>query len=295
MMVKNGQGDIPEVRYAPPDSGASGVEVLSIAELRRRMRGHAASRQAQRPDFHLLLTVDRGLVWHMVDFHDYAVADGAWLWVRPGQVQRFGDLTAVSGSVVLFQPGTVDPDTASDVRLDDPFGRTLWSLTGEDQRAMRHALDHLTGEFRSTELPAHARSAIMQHLLAVLVLRLTNLSSPAGTPHEEHAATFLRFRSAVETDFAHHRDVAYYARHLGYSPRTLTRASIAAAGIGAKEFIDRRVMLEAKRLLAHGDEPVATVAAKLGFPDASNFVKFFALRARATPAAFRQQFRSGTA
>jgi len=55
------------------------------------------------------------------------------------------------------------------------------------------------------------------------------------------------------------------------------------------------VVLEAKRLLAHSDDPAATIAAKLGFADASNFVKYFSLRAHATPAAFRQQFLAGVA
>ncbi len=294
-MVKIRQAKIPEVRYSPPAAGASGVEVVSIAELHRRMRQHEPSPQAQRPEFHLLLTVDRGVIWHMIDFHDYAVADGAWLWVRPGQVQRFGDLTAASGSVVMFPPGTLPPTTASDAGLDDPFGRTLWTPSGAEGRAVRQALDHLTEEFNFTGVPAAARSAILHHLLAVLLLRLTSLAAPAGTPRGEHAATFLRFRAAVEDNFAEHRDVAYYARHLSYSPRTLTRATVDAAGIGAKEFIDRRVVLEAKRLLAHSDDTAATIAARLGFPDASNFVKYFALRAGVTPAAFRQDFRTGSA
>ena len=111
-MVRIGHDAIPEGRYAPPGEGAAGVEVLSIAELHRRMRSREPSPRAQRPDFHLLLTVDGGVLWHMVDFHDYALVDGTWLWVRPGQVQRFGDISEVSGSVVLFPAGALSPITA---------------------------------------------------------------------------------------------------------------------------------------------------------------------------------------
>ncbi|WP_371870161.1 helix-turn-helix domain-containing protein [Ornithinimicrobium tianjinense] len=258
------------------------------------MSRHEHSPWAQRPDFHLLLTVDEGVVWHMVDFHEYAVADGAWLWVRPGQVQRFGDLEGASGRVVMFPPDTLPPTSSTGTVLDDPFGPVLLTPSGADARAIREALDHLSAEFGSAGIPAPARSAILRHLLAVLVLRLTNLSAPVGTPRGDHAEAFLRFRDAVEQGFAEHRDVAHYAWRLGYSQRTLTRAVVAAVGVGAKEFIDRRVVLEAKRLLAHTDDPAASVAARLGFPDASNFVKYFALRAGLTPTRFRQQFRSGT-
>ncbi|MGA4507446.1 helix-turn-helix domain-containing protein [Propionibacteriaceae bacterium G1746] len=290
--MKNGQDVIPEVRYTPPVGGAPAVEVLSISELHRRMQAHAPSLRAERPDFHLLLTVDDGVIWHMVDFQDYALADGAWLWVRPGQVQRFGDLSGASGYVVLFSADVLSPATAAEAALDDPLGGALW-VPDTDAGVVHQALAHLVTEFKSTDAPTPVRAAILHHLLTVLLLRLANQSALVGTHREEPADTFRRFRAAVEAGFAEHRDVTYYSRRLGYAPRTLTRATIDAAGVGAKEFIDRRVILEAKRLLAHTDDPAAVIAARLGFPDASNFVKYFALRAGATPTAFRQQFRAG--
>ncbi|WP_216591349.1 AraC family transcriptional regulator [Streptomyces brasiliscabiei] len=299
-MVKNGHDEIQEVPYDPPPAAAAGIEVMTITELRERMRRHGGTRGArdaegtghpQRPDFHLLLAVDRGPLWHMADFADYALTDGTWLWVRPGQVQRFGDLRTASGTLLLFRSDVLDSATAAETHLNDPFGRTLWQVAGEDADALRHALAHLAHEYRTGGLPDHTRSAVLQRLLAVLLLRLTHLITPVGTTTGEHADTFQRFRSAVEKDYALARDVGHYARALGYAPRTLTRAALDAAGVGAKEFIDRRVVLEAKRLLAHGDASVAHIAARLGFLDASNFVKYFAQRTGTTPAAFRARFR----
>ncbi|MGY4099839.1 helix-turn-helix domain-containing protein [Nocardia sp. R16R-3T] len=291
---------ILEIPYAPPAADAAGIEVMPIAELRRRMRRRGAegvrdaegAGRAQRPDFHLLLTVEKGLLWHMIDFADYAVTDSTWLWVRPSQVQRFGDLSAATGTLVLFRPDFLDPATTTDVRLDDPFGPTLWQITGEDAPALHRALDHLTHEYGTRHIPPPTRSAILQRLLAVLLLRLTQAITPAGTPlPAEHAETFQRFRTAVEIDFAWAHDVRHYARILGYSPRTLTRAALAAAGVGAKEFIDRRVVLEAKRLLAHSEEPVAGIGSRLGFLDTSNFTKYFTQRTGTTPATFRDRYR----
>ncbi|WP_432092713.1 AraC family transcriptional regulator [Streptomyces sp. bgisy100] len=299
-MVKNGHEVIPKVPYVPPPAAAAGVEVMSIAELRQRLRRHGGadgirdaqgSGRPQRPEFHLLLTVDHGLLWHMVDFADHALSRDTWLWVRPGQVQRFGNLDAASGTLVLFRPDLLDPATSADVRLDAPFGRSLWQVAGEDASALRNALDHLAAEYRSSGLPDHTRAAVLQRLLAVVLLRLTHLTEPVGTLTAEHAETFHRFRAAVEQDYPRARDVGHYARVLGYAPRTLTRAALDAVGVGAKEFIDRRVILEASRLLAHGDEPVAGVAARLGFLDTSNFVKYFTQRTDTPPAAFRARFR----
>ncbi|WP_332262305.1 helix-turn-helix transcriptional regulator [Streptacidiphilus rugosus] len=135
----------------------------------------------------------------------------------------------------------------------------------------------------------------MRHLLAVLVLRLTRLTNVVGgsAPVPPDPA-YLRFQDAVERGFARSRRVEDYARALGYSPRTLSRATRSSVGAGAKEFIDRRVMLEAKRLLAHSDQSATQIAVRLGFPSATNFNKYFHQRAGQTPLAFRATVRGGT-
>ncbi len=293
-MVKKRHAEVVEVRYEPPGRDAGGIEVISFGELHRRMRRRPEMETAQRLDFHQLLTVEQGMVRHMVDFTDYTATPGSWLWVRPGQVQQFRNLASGSGWLVLFQSGVLDAGTSAQTYLDDPFGRVHWELAGNDATTMDKALGHLVHEYEATTaLPEGLRARILQHLLAVVMLHLTHQATPVGSPIAQHPETFLRFRAAVEERFARTRNVHDYARALGYSPRTLSRATMASAGVGAKEFIDRRVVLEAKRLLAHEDDPVSQIAGRLGFDDASNFVKYFSQRTSATPSAFRHRFRTG--
>jgi AraC-like DNA-binding protein len=46
--------------------------------------------------------------------------------------------------------------------------------------------------------------------------------------------------------------------------------------------------LEARRLLAHTDEPVAAIARRLGFPEPTNFGTCFTRHTGVTPGPFRQ-------
>jgi AraC-like DNA-binding protein len=48
------------------------------------------------------------------------------------------------------------------------------------------------------------------------------------------------------------------------------------------------VLLEAKRLLAHTDRTVLSIATRLGFTEASNFGKFFTRHTGVTPLEFRK-------
>ena len=83
--------------------------------------------------------------------------------------------------------------------------------------------------------------------------------------------------------------MAYYAQRLGYTTRTLARATADAAGVSPKIFIDARVLLEAKRLLVHTDLSVGRIAIHLGFSEPTNFTKFFCRHAGVSPEAFRKQ------
>jgi AraC-like DNA-binding protein len=154
------------------------------------------------------------------------------------------------------------------------------------------AAEHLSREFQALgHLPLDVHIAAPRHLLAVLLLRLAHLTVPVGGPAPEPDETYLRFRDAVERHFTVTRRVEDYAHMLGCSGRTLARAALAGAGLGAKEFIDRRVVLEAKRLLAHGDESAAQISDHLGFVTASQFSKYFTQRTGSSPIDFRKAIR----
>lgn len=226
------------------------------------------------------------MLWHTVDFTGYAVEPGSWLWIRPGQVQQWQDLRPADGTLILFRPDFLDPVTAAAVALNDPHAPVLHDTTGEDREALDLAGRHLRHEFE------HGRHvAVLRHLLAALVLRLTHSTGAVGSSAGEQPGVFLDFRDLLEKNFTTSRRVEDYARRLGYSPRTLSRTTLAAAGVNAKEFIDRRIILEARRLLAHSDRTAAQIATQLGFADATNFSKYFQHRTGTSPIAFRTEVR----
>lgn len=292
MLVNTRQDDIRGHRFGPAAEPAAfdgrgptvGIEILTLS----RLRGSAAAPELARPfrsDRHCLLTLTSGAMRHAVDFTEHAVGPGQWLWTRPGQVQQWGGLDRAEGTVIRFASGFLDPDTAIGVCADDPHAPVLRAPASEDHALLRAATTQLQWEHSADRLQPETRIQVLRHLLAVLVLRLTSLPGGGTEPSE----VYLAFRDAVERDFANTRRLSDYAEALAYSPRTLSRATLAAAGIPAKEFIDRRVILEAKRMLACSTAPAARIGERLGFTSATNFNKFFAQRTGTTPIAFRSE------
>jgi len=280
-MVTSGRDEVRRVRFNAPDGPGLELEVLSRDELGRRT-AHALDKP-HRTEFHRLMLVDAGHSWHEVDSIQHPLSPGTVLWVRPGQVQRFGP--PLDSELVLFTPG-VPAGSPSELGalLGDQHGGLVWSLEGEAYRSIREIARQLRLEAaRSTATADWAR----RHLLSVLLLRIshTDPTRPAPGNADDIAA---RFAAEVERDFARTHRVADYADRLGYSVRTLSRASTTATGHCAREVVEARITLEAKRLLAYTNLAAAAVGRRLGFSEPTNFGKFFLRRTGLTPGQFRR-------
>ncbi|MFE1929079.1 helix-turn-helix domain-containing protein [Streptomyces sp. NPDC059474] len=294
-MDRNGHRDVTEVPFRPSVGAPPGAAVLDFPGLAARARSHGLDVHApMRLAFHQVIAVRSGRLRCSVDFTEHELTEGGWMWARPGQIHQFrSPLGAAEGAVVLFPPGYLGTATAAVARLDRPASRSpLVVPEGADAEAVRGVLALLEGEYRTVSGPLEAHVEVVRHLVAVLVLRLAHLpgAQSGGTAASE---AFRRFQQAVERDYTRTHRVEDYAARLGYSVRTLTRATRATAGCGAKQFIDDRVLLEAKRLLVHTDLSATAIGERLGFPDATVFTKFFRRRAGETPAGFRTR-ASGT-
>ncbi|MEU8473058.1 AraC family transcriptional regulator [Streptomyces sp. NPDC029006] len=278
----------------PADLAVGGVG-LQIGPMGADRTWHtdAPLHRVHRIDFHVVMLFTDGPVRHMVDFAEYEATAGDLLWIRPGQVHRFSRECVYRGTVLTMQPGFLPPATVEATGLYRYDLPPLLRPAPAQLDALQAALDQLRREYEDTAtLPPGLHTAVLRHTLTAFLLRLGHLaasSSQAGRQQPDSA--FTRFRDAVEEGFGVQHSVSAYADALGYSRRTLVRAVRAATGETPKGFIDKRVILEARRLLAHTDLPIGRVGAAVGFPDAANFSKFFHLHTGQTPVAFRAELR----
>jgi AraC-like DNA-binding protein len=286
--VKNRQPPIGKLAYRSPAGAPFGIEVMSFRQV-RAITAPAMLAAPQRLEFHVLQVVEHGTGHQTADFRQYPLRPGSVLWIRPGQVHQMDGIGQVDGTLVLFLPDFLTPGTLAAGLATDPFAVSGWDPDLRRDTLTMLALEHLRAEYAgSAGDPLAERVELLRQLLTVLILRITPRPDPPPRPPGD---AFSVFRQAVERDFSSSRQVSDYACRLGYSARTLSRATLAATGGGAKEFIDARVLLEAKRLLAHSDLSVMQCARQLGFQDAANFSKFFEQRASLTPGAFRASAR----
>ncbi|PKV95444.1 AraC-like DNA-binding protein [Amycolatopsis echigonensis] len=297
-MVKTGQPDasvaVAEFSFGNPDRALLDVEVVDLGRLTGRISPETRT-VVHRTDFHQIFLVTRGQATIMVDFVDHPCAPGTLLHVTPGRVLRLPRPSTPDGGLqvrmVLFAPAFL-PRLEPARALLSPFGPVVLRLPAHQRAGITRAIDDLATEY------AHAVAdtdeiaiEVLRHLLSALILRIARLPQPDDLAPAAND-TFMRFQHELERSFAATRNASDYATRLGYTLRTLNRACHTATGRTAKTLIEARVILEAKRLLAHTDLPVAAIGRRLGFTEPTNFGKFFHRETGHPPGTFRTRERT---
>lgn len=288
--------DIQRLGYQPQAPYQLDLEVFTVSGLKHRVSREEV-RKTHRYEFHTLVCVTQGTCTQVVDFKPISCEPGSLLVLRAGQAHNYGHDEDWDGWNVLFRPEFVLPVSTT------PHGPKLavdLQRLPEQVLLSSHELHKVTASIQQMhedtliDAPPEDVHALLRHQLHALLMRLSILQGrqqakePLVSPALQR---FKRFQQLVDERFAQWHQVAEYARQLGYTEKSLARAVTAAMGTTAKAFIAARINLEAKRLLVHLDMPVASIAEKLGFEEATNFSKFFKREVGCAPAEFRRRQR----
>lgn len=86
---------------------------------------------------------------------------------------------------------------------------------------------------------------------------------------------FYAFKRIVERDYRQQPGATAIAKEIGMNAEAMNRVVSKFSGMNAKEYILRRLLLEAKRHLFYDDCPVKELAYNLGFSDPNYFSRLF--------------------
>lgn len=283
-----------QTRFANKRLDPIGVELMTLAELRSRV----AARQlfeTERVEFFMVLVPTRGRSAHLVDFERLELRTGHAVFVRPGQVQQWQPADGFEADLLLIDPAVVQPTASASrqatmalLRLED--WPAHFEMDADGLAAWRPLTALLRRELDQPQLDG--LSAAMAHeLLVCLMLSLSRSATGHAPAPTVQALLVQRLRRELEGSVDTRPSVAMLARKLRVSTSTLTRACKDVLGHSAKEEVDRRVALEAQRLLVHSTATSVAIGELLGFSEPTNFVKFFRRRVGTTPEAFRQAHR----
>ncbi len=232
---------IQQLDYNPPTPYPFDLEVFSISDLRRRVSKEKL-RSTHRYLFHALVYITYGKCTHLVDFNPIHCEPGSLLVLQPGQAHNFGLEEDWDGWKIMFRPEFLLPLPAAalDLKLMARFEKLPTHLSLRDQE-LRNIKDAVAQMRKDTEIEASLNEvhALLRHQLYTLLLRLSifhDRQEVQACPNTRATQRFEDFKQLVEQNFARWHQVADYAKQLGCTEKSLTRAAQEAAGTNAKAF-----------------------------------------------------------
>ena len=272
------------VPYASSRSPLLPVEVLTRGEIEARL-GPGQLGRPELVDFHLILVPTGTGGHHLVDFQPVPIALDRIITVRPGQVMAWDTEHRADALAVLAQPWVVVrtwlPGDPTSTTLSATERATAVDLIG----ILRREQDH----YDAAPGTGRVMTAVFAALEAVLDKAL-HAAPPTPRDHEPATAYRRLIEQRIGSGTIVH-NVADLTTTLPWSTRTIARATSRTLALTPKQLLDRRLLLEAQRRLAHTDDSITSIARALGFADHTNFHRFFERVGQERPNDFRRRHR----
>lgn len=237
--------------------------------------------------FYQLIWISEGKANFRIDFRDITVNENNVLVISPGQVCEFDTISDYQGKIILF---TSSFFTITDIDSNFLYTSQILNLINENNVVnicpilIEKLILLLEEELKQS--PDHFQSGISQSFLRIILLEAERQLASMSQPYIDNIGR--QFYNAVEQNFTKNRQVKYYADLLSISEKTLSRELKSLIDKTPKSYIEDRIILEAKRLLAYSNTSIKEISFNLGFDEPSNFNKFFQLRTNMTPVEFRE-------
>ena len=199
------------------------------------------------------------------------VTDGESAWiVRPGTVIDPATVAHAPGyTAIAFEPSAFDARLLGLMRHDTADGELRVDIPSPDRAAWQHTVRQI--QIEAEQRDEGFRDALVAHL-TILLVQLNRLASEsAELPEPALQAVF----AAIEDGFRGPLTLADVAKSVGLTPGHLTTWVRKRTGKTVQEWIIQRKLVEARKLLAESDLPVASVAWAVGFADPAYFTRMF--------------------
>lgn len=269
-------------------------EIVDLATLYKEFRDTLTT--THRTGFYHIIWFQQGSPIHLVDFNPIKIKPNTLIFLNKDIVQRFDNKSKFGGKAILFTDSffcKTENDTKflrNSILFNDLFSVSQIQIQKE-LKLFTNLLQLMTDELQNSM--DDSQSDILQNLLHNFLLysererRKQNFTKIKKSSDLDYV---MLFKDLLEKSYRSQKQVNYYAKQIIITEKRLNQATAKVLGKTPKEIIDDRIILEAKRILAHTNESVKEISFKLGFEEPTNFIKYFKKHSLSTPIEFREKY-----
>jgi len=278
--------DFNDVVTGPAGFDYSTVETVFKARGPLMIRSH-------RHEYHEILWFTNCSGVHFVDFAAYKFEPHTLFFIAKNQIHAFEGRVDIRGHRLRFNDYFIRRHPEILVSF---LQSSVFSSMSSPRRMIPQAqvprfenLMRLIIAEASNPLSYHFEE-MMTLLLKAFVLKSERLGPNIGETSGARLARmqiFCNFVAFVKINYRKHLKVQDYARALNIETQRLTQVCKTVSGLSAKEIIQERIILEAKRYLWHSNLSVNEICHRLGFKSSSDFNDYFQNVTSMSPSEFR--------
>jgi len=246
--------------------------------------------------FYEIIWFQEGEGIHVVDFQEYEIKPNTVFFLSPGQVHHFDKKNGYKGYSIKMSPEFLrNQEVDNNIFLEYNAFHTFDTAPFyhlDEQTAQNMQLLVNAMEEESERASLFGNVDILQSLIRiflVIIQRHGQQDKQKGLDNMKAShLLFIRFRKLVEHEYMHIHTVQEYADLLNVSVRTLNKCVNECSKMSPLAFINKRIILEAKRMARYSNLMIKEIAYKLGYEDPSYFVKLFKRQTGFLPSEFRE-------
>lgn len=270
-------------------------EIVDLSEFYKRNFDILTT--VHRTGFYQIIWFQSGNPTLLVDFKAVHIQPNTVLFLNKDVVKQLADKTPFEGISILFTDSfycQTETDTRylrNTILFNDLLSVSQIRVQKQIQ-LFAGLVQQMIGELNHTK--DNFQADILQNLLHNFLLQAERIRRTQGFTEIKKGADLdyvMLFKDLLEAHYKVQKQVSYYARQILITEKRLNQATTKVLGKTPKEIIDDRIMLEAKRLLAHTNESIKEIGFSLGFEEPTNFIKYFKKHALTTPTEFRENLR----
>lgn len=215
---------------------------------------------------------------HLIDFNEYMLSNKQAYFIAPGQVHQIIEEEPSIGYGMLFSDQflvehNISLNFMEGLQLFNEFGdNPPLDLNDEIYKRIFLYLDEIY-RMHATDMD-FKYDAIAALLKTVLIECKNSCSLPQKTFHANDSI-FHQFKKLINQHYKNWHATKEYSAQLNITPDHLNRIVKAQSGKTAKEHIQNRIIVAAKRMLYFSNLSQKEIAFELGFSEPANFSAFF--------------------
>lgn len=263
--------------------------ISKMEDIHERRKGVVD--EPHRHNFYTVLIVQKAKGEHKIDFNSYPLQDQQIYFVSPGQVHQVIEHERSIGFAMTFSTdflikNAISQEFISDLNLFENYGQSPPLEPNEQifKKVVQYAseIDELFKSQQNNKLLS------IGSFLKLILIQCSNICTLQSAEAEAQTHIIRHFKAAVDQHYHQEHSTTFYSNLLNISPDHLSRSVKDKLGTTAKDYIQARVLTEAKRLLLFTDLTTKEVGYEIGFSEPANFSAFFKKYTQTSPSNFKK-------